>query len=72
MKERIPPPTGGSGKEAEPAGRFAGLREEATLQASLRDCLFPQTKDRSAIFASSPLLETTGGRGHWPGQMSGD
>ena len=35
-----------SREEAEPAGRFGGLREETSLQACLRDCLFPKTEDR--------------------------
>ena len=47
------------------------LREQTISQAGLQICFLPETEDRSAIFASSPLLEKTEGRGHWPGQMSG-
>ena len=49
-----------------------GLREETSSQAGLQSCFLPETEDRNVIFASSPLLDKTAGRGHWPGQMSGD
>ena len=56
-------------KRREPVPGSAVQRAGSTLQASLGDRICPQDQDHRMIFASSSLCQT-GGRGHWPGQMS--